>query len=171
MTVIFSTDSSVSNGGFTADYSSDEAAGEREELLFSDFFSFCFGGLISLVNLCPFGSVWWDTHWTWKLHLTWLWHWKLQQQPELWMADPEPASYEFLHCGYYRRAPSRGSPNLWAGLLGVQTGYDFTLRDTLHSTQWPMHHLQQFDSILKLLHFKQTFIPFCFLSVPLMQEI
>lgn len=28
MTVVFSTDSSVSNGGFTADYSSDEDAGE-----------------------------------------------------------------------------------------------------------------------------------------------
>lgn len=28
MTVVFVTDSSVSNGGFTADYSSDEAAGE-----------------------------------------------------------------------------------------------------------------------------------------------
>lgn len=94
----------------------------REKNFYLVIFLFCFGGLISLVNLCPFGSVWWDTHWTWKLHLTWLWHWKLQQQPELWMADPEPASYEFLHCGYYRRAPSRASPNLWLGLLGVQTG-------------------------------------------------
>lgn len=43
MTVIFSTDSSVSNGGFTADYSSEEAAGEREELLFSDFFVLFWG--------------------------------------------------------------------------------------------------------------------------------
>lgn len=32
MLVIFSTDSSVSNGGFTADYSSEEAAGEIKDL-------------------------------------------------------------------------------------------------------------------------------------------
>jgi len=38
MTVIFRTDSSVSNGGFTADYSSEEAAGEREELIFFVWF-------------------------------------------------------------------------------------------------------------------------------------
>lgn len=30
MTVVFVTDSSVSNGGFTADYSSSEAAGEQK---------------------------------------------------------------------------------------------------------------------------------------------
>lgn len=34
----------------------------REKNFYLVIFLFCFGGLISLVNLCPFGSVWWDTH-------------------------------------------------------------------------------------------------------------
>lgn len=44
MTVIFSTDSSVSTGGFTADYSSEEAAGERVNFFFVLFV--CFRDLI-----------------------------------------------------------------------------------------------------------------------------
>ena len=48
---------------------------------------------------------------------------QLQQQPELWVADPEPAARQLLHRGGARGPPPGTPPDLWIGLPAVPPGW------------------------------------------------
>lgn len=65
-----------------------------------------------------FVRMWWDLEQPsgWKLHFPWILSVQLQQQPELWVANPEPTARQLLYRGADRRAAPGEPADLWVRL-------------------------------------------------------